>query len=294
MQSLKYAFRFIRVSFSTALKKAPLQKQWVYLVIGSLILLLLWFLPLALVVGLIGLRPIGMLLIGLSGILCLFSLYAWGNITRLPASQETAALFNTQGDSDVEEPQRKTPFEKWADIFLLTLVLSWLRLINLLRKPLKPEEEDPRLWMAAQPLLIPVMGVENRNIKQAMDRLSQMIKGNLLRFRPGLLKVDLVADLVKWLLSVIGILAGFTVAVMLTDPLTTDPWQRVLGLAAGVLIAWFLITPGILFSTFTKSMYHTALYQWVRNVETARETGDPSKAIPPVILRDVLGKTRNK
>lgn len=291
MQSLKYTIRFIRASFSTALKTFRLRRQWGYMAVGSFVLLLLWFLPLALVVGLIGVRPIGMLLIGLSGIFFLFSLCAWGDITQLPASQEAAFLFIFQDSSDENETQIKNPFSRWADVLVLTLVLPWMRLFAILRKPIKSEMEEPKLWMAAESLLIPVIALENCRINQSIDRVNQIIKQNLLRFRSGLLKIDLVAHLIQWVLSVIGILVGFSAAVMVSDPLDTDPWWRMLGLAVGVFLAWFFITLGILFSTFTRSMYHTALYQWVRNVEDARDSGDPSRAVPPVILREVLGKT---
>jgi len=46
VQNIRYAFRFIKESFSIAFKTIQLQEQWVYIAVGNLILLFFWFLPL--------------------------------------------------------------------------------------------------------------------------------------------------------------------------------------------------------------------------------------------------------
>jgi len=92
----------------------------------------------------------------------------------------------------------------------------------------------------------------------------------------------------------IGILIGLTVAVLITDPAAPGPWLRILGLGIGLLIVWLFITSGNLFSAYTRSFYHVALYQWVMNMEEARETGEPERAVPPDILRQAIGTTIKK
>jgi len=131
-------------------------------------------------------------------------------------------------------------------------------------------------------------------IMDAVRRIDQMVDDHLLRFQPGLVKVDLVGSLVQWGLSFIGILIGLTVAILITDPIAPDPWLLILGLGVGLLIVWLFITSGNLFSAYSRSFYHAALYQWVRNVEKARETGKPERAVPPDILRKAMGTTRKK
>jgi hypothetical protein len=325
VQNIRYAIRFIRESFSIAFKTIQLQEQWVYIAVGNLVLLFFWFIPLGLVLGLIGLKPVGMLLIGLIGVFMLFSFYAWSEITREPASRRIAALLQdgkspvVEGTAQNEDPlqakqenegtekpllaenaqveedsQEKSLFKHWSDIFILTLGLPWKRLIFHFQKLLKPEIEPKPVWIPSSTLLVPVISIENRDLKDAVQRIDQMTDDHLLRFQPGLVKVDLVGSLVQWILCFIGILIGLTVAILITDPIAPDPWLLILGLGVGMLIVWLFITSGNLFSAYSRSFYHTALYKWVRNVEEARKTGEPERAVPPDILRQAIGKIIKK
>ena len=45
------------------------------------------------------------------------------------------------------------------------------------------------------------------------------------------------------------------------------------GIGLGVLIASIFIMAATLISTYTTTAYHTCLYLWARNVESARQTG---------------------
>jgi hypothetical protein len=255
----------------------------------------------------------------------LFSFYAWSEITREPASRRIAALLQAgkspvvegtsqnaerlqagqeiEGDgkpllaeiSQVEEvPQEKSLFKHWSDILILTLGLPGKRLIYDFQKLLKLEIEPKPAWIPSYTLLIPVISIENRDLKDAVQRIDQMIDDHLLRFQPGLVKVDLVGSLVQWILCFIGIFIGLTVAILITDPIAPAPWLLILGLGVGMLIVWLFITSGNLFSAYSRSFYHTALYQWARNVEAARETGEPERAVPPDILRQAIGKITKK
>ena len=83
MQKLKYALRFIKFSFQRAVENEQLQKPWMIFSLGSLVLILAAAIPLALVVGLIGLPPIGMIFIGLISTFLLFGLRIFGEVTAL-------------------------------------------------------------------------------------------------------------------------------------------------------------------------------------------------------------------
>jgi hypothetical protein len=311
---LKYAYHFIIASFSTAFKKIQLQEQWVQFAVGNLVLLLVWFLPLALVVGLIGFSPLGFVFMGLIGVLMLFSFYAWGEITRLPASRVIANMFYQEMhpgeaalkveeelgveeekiEEDIktaEELHETSMFDAWLDILVLILILPWLRLTNTLQQNFGSKKENQDDWLDSYVLMVPLIAVEGLSLNQAVTRINEITDEHLRRFQPGLIKVDLIARLGHWVFCLLGILVGFSAAVIIINPLTTNAWQRIIGLGIGLLIAWVFITLGGLFSAFTRSFYHTALYQWVRNVSEARQSGDPQKAVPPAILQGVLGKS---
>ncbi len=65
-------------------------------------ILFIWFLPIGTVVGLIGLSPLGLILIGVFAVLALVSLMLWGDITSLLTSRTFATL-------DSDEPQKNSP-----------------------------------------------------------------------------------------------------------------------------------------------------------------------------------------
>lgn len=297
MHSLKYAFRFIWASFSLALKKVQFQEQWLQIAIGNLVLLLVWFLPLGLTVGLIGIRPVGMIFIGLVSIFMLFSFYLWAEITREYASKMMANLIHEEPVSENDETPKLPLFEHWHDILIWSMIKPVFGIQHNLERLFWPERAEKYPWFESYDLVIPIISLENLNIKGAVSRIEEMINAHLLRFKPGFVKVDLVARVVCWVMGFIGIMTGLSVAIIVADPLSADPWQRILVLGIGLLIAWFFLTLGYIFSAFTRSCYHTALYQWVMNVKAAIESGDPAKAVPPDIIRQSMGQAeiiRNK
>jgi hypothetical protein len=288
VHSLKYAFRFIWASFSLAFEKVQLQEQWLHIAIGNLALLLIWFLPLGLTVGLIGIRPVGMIFIGLVSIFMLFSFYLWGEITIEYASKMLADFSREKPVSESEETPKQSLFEHWNNILIWSLIKPVLGLQFNSGRLFWPERAEKYPWFESHALVIPIISLENLNLKETVSRIEEMIAGHLLRFKPGFVKVDLVARVVCWVMGFIGIMIGLSVAIFVADPLSADPWQRILVLGIGLLIAWFFLTLGHIFSAFTRSCFHTALYQWVMNVKAARESGDPAKAVPPDILRQSM------
>ena len=291
MHSLKYAFRFIWASFSLAFKKVQLQEQWLYLAIGNFVLLLIWFLPFGLTVGLIGFRPVGFIFIGLISIFMLFSFYVWGEITREEISKALANIFQENTTPEEKEQERSTLFDHWPEILLWTMLRPVNRVRSTLRQGLKPNQEEKHPWIDSDALMIPLISQESLGIKEAASRIQEILDGHLLRFKPGFIKVDLLAKLFHWILGMIGILAGLSLMIILTDSFSTNPWQRVLAVGIGLMVGWVFLTMGYLFSAYVRTCYHTALYQWVMNVKAARESADPTKAKPPGILLKALGQS---
>ena len=290
MQAIRNAFRFINASLSLALKQVKLQEPWFVLGLGGLVILFVWFLPVGAVAGLIGLTPLGLTLIGLFALLALACLLLWGEVTALLTSRTFAALDAV----DAEEPPANLKFlsAHAGTIILLAFTLPLLALgdalRNLFAKPEALPDEKSR-WLAARTLGLPVVAVEGTTFQATLDRLRQIVQENLLRFREDLIKVRRAAGLIETLLIALGIVLGFAVGLKIAGPAEVDPWRRVLAAGIAMLIAWLPTIIGIMFSTFTRACYATALYQWVRNVASARESGESGKAQPPAILAEALG-----
>ncbi len=289
MQRLKYAFRFISRSFQLAKENEALQKPWMVQTLGHFALMILWLLPLALVVGLIGFKPVGLILMGVIIVLLVISWGIWGEIAASGFCQLFDSLIKT-GDWSPDSPSDRTAYQDvWADILLLALILpgAWLR--STVRRVFSKKINTQPGWVEARSLIQPVIVLEDFDLKGAAERVGGMVEGNLLRFQAGLMQVNLVARIVEWLLLVLGFGAGLWVFKLIVDPITAGSWKLILGVGVGLLVTSAFGLFGFGFSVYARTCYHTSLYRWVRNVEAAKTTGDSLKAQPPVILAQVLG-----
>lgn len=288
MQSLKYAFRFISRSFQLAKENEALQRPWMVQSLGHLALLVLWFLPLALVVGLIGFTPVGLILIGGIVVLLVISWWIWGEII----ASGFCHLFDTlivEGDLASDYlPDRKLFQEDWVDIFLFMLILPGALLLSTFKRWFSKKIGKQPGWIEHHPLIQPVIVLEDLDLKEAATRIEEMVEGHLLRFQVGLMQVSLVARIVEWVMLVLGFAAWIWVSTLIADPMIAGPWELILGVGTGLLVAGVFGLFGFGFSVFTRACYHTALYRWVRNVEEAKRSGDSHKARPPAILAQVL------
>jgi hypothetical protein len=290
MQSIKHAFRFIGAGFSLALKHPQLQEPWFTLGIGSLILLIAWFLPMALVIGLLGLTPWGLALIGLLATLAWADLSLWGEITALLTSRAMIAI---DGEPPTEaQPNLQLLKKHFGAVIQLALIAPVLWIGGLFRSKSPPINER-NLWLKAHTLALPVIAIEDLPLKEALERLRQIGKQNLLPIRENFIRVRLVAGLVQLLLTAVGVFLAFWLGLKLGGPEVTNPWQQIMAVGIAMLVAWVPTFIGILFGNYTRICYATALYQWVQNVETARSTGNAETSQPPTILRQVLGSGRS-
>jgi len=291
VQSLRNAFRFIGASFRLAFSHSQLQKPWLYFTLGGLINLILWLLPIALVLGLIGFSPIGLTLTGALCIFFIFSISLWGEIISLRICRAAYNLLSTHPEVYPSE----SSFSRSMAVLSFILILPVAAVLQGFRSILNKDADKPeKYWTDFGFLILPIISLEELSLSQAIQRARQMFTNNLIRFRPGFISVGFVARLTQWLAVICGGIAGFlTARSMIPDPYTATLRQRILGSGVGLAILWGFMILGGLFNVFTRSCYHTALYLWVRNVEDARQSHDPQQASPPKILRQVLGTGRD-
>jgi len=291
LQQLKCAFLFIRNVYKLAFDHPALQKSWVRMAIGGSILWLIWLIPLILVVSLIGLVPIGLILIGLLIILGMASLFVWGQITSLETSRVFDLLIQEADAALGIDDQDQSADSTEVEDALFFIGLPGLRLLTLLRRLFKAFGEREYQWIDGHYLVLPVMANEQQSAQEATVRVKQLLDHNRVRFQPGLIRVELIAQVVQWVLIVLGFVLGFIVGKNVADPITARILIQVLATIIGSLIGVVFTVIGIHFKTLTLTCYHTALYQWVRNVESAALSANPDQAKPPFILSQALGRT---
>jgi hypothetical protein len=147
------------------------------------------------------------------------------------------------------------------------------------------------VWTEAAFLLLPAMVIEDINLKDALKRVFNIVKGNLLLVGISTVGVKAVNGLIGFLLGGFGIALGLGVGVgivSLTGPEAVAGW--VFGVGLGVLIAGVFIMVATVITSYTATAYHTCLYLWARDVEKAQAAGTQAQVAAPAPLAAVLGQ----
>ncbi len=291
MQHLQYAIRFNLISFSRAFNNKSLLKSLITMCLGCLVILLIWLLPIMLLVGLVGLTPFGMFSLGLCCFLAVVFINAWCEIST--------NFVYLNGVNDSEPEQQAKDNHKNKNMSLLNRFTVWhfaqpgLFLLQLFQKLLhRTSQKSQTLWEQRY-LMMPLISLEEIDLMTAADRVHQITAENLIRIKPEVVGVRLMACLSQVLITIFGIGIGYAVSFLIARSFEAEWGRLILSAATGMIVGGGLISLGCVLSSFTKSFYYLALYQWVRNVELARELGAPEIASPPEHLKRVLGQGFN-
>jgi hypothetical protein len=137
-------------------------------------------------------------------------------------------------------------------------------------------------------LILPAMVIEDINLKAGIKRATQIIRDNLLLVGISTVGVKTITGVIGFFLGAVGVGLGFGVGLGIVSASQGAVAGWITGVTLGILIA----TPFILFATvlttYTATAYHTCLYLWARQVERARQTGQPGEAVAPQPLAAVL------
>jgi len=288
MQRLKGAFRFLDLNFRMAQVHETLQKPWMYFSLGGLVLTGFW---LALIVGLIFVLPSGPVLwimIGLIVILYHLCLFVWGELTALLTAQIFAGLVRKDVD---QMPDSNAGFifshYLW-DILIYALSVPGLSLIHRVQSLFSRTAAPIQAWMSVHPLIPPVIVLQDLKLREALDRVKEILSKNLLRFQPGYLPVGWVARSIQWILIVAGFIAGLFITTRIADPLSAKSWQAFWAVGAGLVVMGVFSMVGIAFSTYFRTCYHTALYVWVLEVQSTQSGDGEGLASPPEIISKAM------
>ncbi|MFH1446101.1 MAG: hypothetical protein ABIG43_01650, partial [Chloroflexota bacterium] len=143
-------------------------------------------------------------------------------------------------------------------------------------------------WQDALYLMLPLLSLERLKLKAAVERIRSLVEKNLLRFHPGLIKVQLIGSITLLLFMVSGIFLGILVGTELSSSPFANMFQRLSATGLGLLIASITTSIGIAINTFVRVIYHTAIFRWMINVTEARRKRKPELAEAPLILGSVL------
>lgn len=135
------------------------------------------------------------------------------------------------------------------------------------------------VWTVATYFIIPAIVIEDRDIKGAVARATDIIKKNLLPIGVGEIAVELVTGLI----SVIGFIVAIGVGFLIMSSIGS-----VTGIIVAILVVAVLIILIVALSMYITTAYHTCLFLWARDVENAK-LGAPGTIRPPVPIANAMG-----
>ena len=145
------------------------------------------------------------------------------------------------------------------------------------------------LWTEAAFLILPAMVIDDFNLKKGLARAGEITKNNLLLIGVSTVGVRAVTGLIGFIFAMVGLVLGFAIGGGLGYVSGGDTTTTAVGIGLGLLVFFFFIVIASVISSYTGTAYHTCLYLWARDVETAKEKGKSAERVAaPAPLAAVL------
>jgi len=297
MKSFSRGWSFLKEAWTMAFRDRDLIKPSIYSLCVGFIVSVIFLIPMvgsALLFGDRGIVGQGLILI--IGVLLIFAQYSVGYIF----SAMTIYLvygYLAEGDGIIDKAWAIVRRE-WLNIISLAAAST---AVNLLKRAVQGRTRNSgrnflaglidTVWTEAAFLILPVMVIEDKNLRDSIKRAGSIIKDNLLLVGISTVGVRAVNGLIGFLLGAGGIALGFGTGlgiISLTG--TNSVFGMVTGIGLGVVIAGILIMVATVVTSYTSTAYHTCLYLWARDVEIAQASGSRSQVLAPAPLAAVLNK----
>ena len=297
MQSFSRGWSFLKQAWTMALKDHDLIKPSVYSLFVGFIVSIFFLIPMIGSAFIFGDQSVvGRVLMFVFGALLIFSQYSVGYIF----SAMTIYLvygYLAEGDGVMEKAWAIVRRE-WLHIISLAAASTG---VSLLKSAVRGKGRNTgrnilaglidTVWTEAAFLILPVMVIEDVNLKNALKRAGSIIKNNLLLVGISAVGVKAVNGLIGFLLGAGGIALGFGAGFGIISLTGTDSiLGMVSGIGLGVFIAGIFIMIATVVTSYTSTAYHTCLYLWARDVEKAQASGSTSLVQAPAPLAAVLGQ----
>ena len=295
MESFSRGWAFLKQAWQMAFKDKDLLKPSIYsLVVGG-------------VVSIIGIVPIigAALLLGTestAGQVVLFVMGAILLFVQFIISYMFSAMtvyliygYLSEGDGRMDKA--------WAivkrDFFDILTLAAVSTVVNLLKNAANKNRKGigasivragagllQTLWTEAALLVLPAMVIDDLNLKKGLERVWNITKNNLLLIGISTVGVKWATGLIGFVLGMIGAVIGFAIGGL--SVASGDGTLTAIGIGIGVLIFFFFVVIASVISSYTSTAYHTCLYIWARDVETAKAKGETGAVAAPAPLAAVL------
>lgn len=297
MQSFSRGWAFLKQAWGMAFKDKDLLKPSIYALIVGTIISVIGIIPIIIVAVTIGGGQIGNIIMGILGAILMFIQFV---VTYVFSAMTIRLIYGylTTGDGHMNEAWAivRRDFFDILTLAAVSTIVGMLRsmtqnskknnvLAGILRSAMRVVEA---LWTEAALLVLPAMVIDDLNLKDGLARIVKITKENLLLIGISTIGVRWVTGLISSVFGIIGFVIAFAIgggAAYLSGGSTA---VSIIGIVIGALIFFAFVMIASIFSSYTNTAYHTCLYIWARDVETAKAEGSSVQVRAPAPLAAVL------
>ena len=297
MESFSRGWSFLQQAWGMAFKDKDLLKPSVYALVVGMIVSVIGIIPLAIAYFIFGGSQAGNFILFILGGILVFAQF----VVFYVFSGISVYLFYgylSEGDGRMDKA--------WAivqrDFFDILTLAAASTAVNMLKSAAQRNRKNSvvsglmrsatslleTLWTEAAYLILPAMVIDDLNLKNSLQRVWNITKQNLLLIGISTVGVRWVTGLISFVFSAIGFAIAFVIGGGLGFVSGGNTAISVIGIVIGALVFFTFVMVASIFSSYTNTAYHTCLYIWARDVETAKAQGNSVPVSAPAPLAAAL------
>jgi membrane-anchored glycerophosphoryl diester phosphodiesterase (GDPDase) len=297
MESFSRGWSFLKQAWEMAFKDKDLLKPSLYALVAGMMVSVIGIIPLAIGYIFISGNSVGNFVMFIMGGILVFVQFV---VTYMFSGMTVYLIYGylSEGDGRMDKA--------WAivrrDFFDILTLAAASTAVNMLKSAAQRNRKNSvvsslarsatglleTLWTEAALLVLPAMIIDDLNLKEGMQRVWKITKENLLLVGISTVGVRWVTGLISFIFGAIGFVIAFVIgggAAYLSGGSTA---VSIVGVVIGALIFFTFVMVASIFSSYTNTAYHTCLYIWAREVETAKAEGSSVPVRAPAPLAAAL------
>jgi len=301
MQSLARGWSFLSEAWRMAFADKDLIKPSIYSMFVGFVVTLVFLVPVVIAMLLFGGESlIGRVVLGVLGVILIFAQYS---VSYIFSAMTIYLIYGylSEGDGRMDKAWAMLQRE-WLNILSLAAASTLVSVVrgivrgngrnrNFIREGIANLINT--IWTEATYLILPVMVIEDANLKDGLKRATYIAKSNLLLIGLSTVGVSWITGAIGFVLGMVGIALGGAIIFGVVSVAGDSTVLVVIGIMVGVLVGSIPIMAATIINSYTTTAYHTCLYLWARDVEKAQggqQAGIPVQIPAPAPLAAVLGR----
>lgn len=297
MQSFSRGWSFLKQAWGMAFKDKDLLKPSIYALVVGMIVSVIGIIPLAIGYFFIGGNSVGNFVMFVLGGILVFVQFV---VTYVFSGMTVYLIYGylTHGDGRMDKAWEIVK----RDFFDILTLAAASTAVNMLKSAAQRNRKNSvvsglmrsatslleTLWTEAAYLILPAMVIDDLNLKASMQRIWTITKENLLLIGISTVGVRWVTGLISFVFSAIGFVIAFAIGGGLSFISGGNTAISIVGIVIGAFVFFAFVMVSSIFSSYTNTAYHTCLYIWARDVETAKAEGSSVSVSAPAPLAAAL------